>query len=73
MLERERERRELPRRVRVRLEEGPPAERARPHRRILHRGRVAAERIEPLLDEPLMAARLLEVLPVRRRELGIAR
>src|SRR5207237_1801009 len=71
VLEREGERSELAGSVGVPLEEGAPVERAEPHERILERARVAAERVQPFLDELGVVASLVEMLGEDARELRV--
>jgi hypothetical protein len=71
VLEGVRERDELPGRVGMPLEERAPVERAESHGCVLQRRRVAAERIEPGLNELGVLARLGEVVGKRRFELSV--
>src|SRR5205823_10267421 len=72
VLEGERERRELAGRVRMALEEGAPVERAQAKRCVLQRRRVASERVEAVLDQLGVVARLVEVLGEEVRERRVA-
>src|SRR5204863_7278662 len=73
VLERVRERGELAGRVGMALEERAPVERAEAERCVLQRGRIAAERVQTLLQELRMVARLGEMLGIDRSELRVAR
>src|SRR5918912_4193840 len=68
MLEGAREPGELPRRVRMGLEERAPIQRAEPERSVLHGRRIAAERVQACLDRLRVVACLVEVLRVDARE-----
>jgi hypothetical protein len=71
VLEGIRKRDELSRRIGVSLEERAPVQRAKPHRRVLQRRRVAAQLRKARLDDLGMLSRLREAVVEYRLQLAV--